>query len=65
MNAWDIGSAVVQKTRPIPIPALNSIANQETRENSGLSSGFPNFKLENLEKIRYTQKISIRKTVRR
>ena len=38
---WASGSAAPQKTRPIPIPAENSIAIHEARENVGLSPGFP------------------------
>ncbi len=38
---WYMGSAIDQNTKPIPMPALNSIANQEKYPNSGRSSSFP------------------------
>ncbi|COQ62584.1 Uncharacterised protein [Streptococcus pneumoniae] len=36
-----MGSAVVQNTKPIPIPALNNIANHDGNENSGSSPSLP------------------------
>lgn len=56
---WESGSAAPQKTRPIPIPALNNMANQEGLENSGFSSGFPNFIAPTGLNIRKTQKITM------
>ena len=35
------GSDMPQKTRPMPMPAANSIENHDIRPNSGLSSSFP------------------------
>jgi len=36
-----MGSAILQKTNPIPIPALNIMANQVVYPNSGFSSSSP------------------------
>ena len=49
VNAWLIGSAVVQNTKPIPIPALNNMANHDFKENSGSSPSFPKVIDEYLE----------------
>ena len=38
---WLSGSATPQKTRPMPIPAAKSIANQAIREYWGFSSSLP------------------------
>ena len=38
---WLSGSATPQKTSPMPMPALKSIANQERSPNSGSSSSAP------------------------
>ena len=38
---WLSGSATPQKTRPMPMPAAKSRANQDMVENSGLSSSLP------------------------
>ncbi|GAB4000102.1 hypothetical protein GCM10029992_30960 [Glycomyces albus] len=43
------GSAAPQKTRPMPMPALNSMAYQEVRENSGLESSGPSLIRPSLE----------------
>ena len=42
-------------TNPIPIPALNNIANQESNENSGSSPSTPNVMDAYLENNKYTQ----------
>jgi hypothetical protein len=38
---WDSGSLTPKNISPIPIPALNIIATQETVRNSGCSSSAP------------------------
>ena len=38
---WKIGSATDQNIRPMPMPALSSIAYQAGRLNSGLAAGPP------------------------
>lgn len=40
-DKWEIGSATPKNIRPMPIPAENSMHNQEKKENSGFSSSFP------------------------
>ncbi|MNG17439.1 hypothetical protein D3C84_1014260 [compost metagenome] len=42
-----MGSATDQKIRPMPMPALNSMAIQEPKLNSGWSSWAPSFRVPN------------------
>lgn len=51
-----MGSATPQNTSPIPIPALNNMANQEALEKSGVASFPPRRMLPNLEKAKNTKK---------
>jgi hypothetical protein len=41
LEKCDSGSATPQKTRPMPMPAANSIENQGRSPNSGTSSSAP------------------------
>ena len=56
------GSETPQKTRPIPIPALNSMANQEIKPYSGRSESLPSRiepKRENMRKMAINKKALI------
>ena len=47
---WLSGSATPQNTSPMPMPAANSIANQEPNPNSASSSSLPSTRLPTGEK---------------
>ena len=57
-----IGSATPQNTNPIPIPAENSIENQERLLNSGFSWSWPSLISPNLLKQRYAENNNIAPT---
>src|SRR5690606_33846977 len=56
---WLNGSETPENTRPIPMPAENSIANHENSENSGRSSSRPSRTLPTLDNAAHTQNSSI------